>query len=246
MIRYLSALTVATLVSFAALANMLVSPPPFNVTTSPAVLKQILWACSPSSQQIAGCTTSVAPTTGTLVSNYTVVSKVAAAALGSAFGTISNIQLRLMGPTGSNAVKIANIYVGPSATSGSGHCGSGGTTFCSWDFAATPTQITFGGSNGVTINASGSSPNTISISDLVSFTPAAGPLTVCFNLNSSGPMVFFSPTATSVIPNSSYATTNYNAWYISGHQECSTLSKVSGYTGRTSPTLHFVQAIYGL
>lgn len=88
---------------------------------------------------------------GTGYTGYTVRAKFAASAL-----STNGSQVRVTLRSGGQALTINNCYIGEAAASGN-----------AWDFAATPTRITFdGGSNGF----SGLSSSTNKASDLVTFT----------------------------------------------------------------------------
>lgn len=144
--------------------------------------------------------------------------------------TFGHIQFFFHGPS-SGSLSIVNAFVGAGQTTGGGKCSSN-TIFCQWDFAATPTRITFSsGSNTIVI---GNGPAS---SDVIAFVGSTSqPLMFAADFANPSTQAWVTPASTNVSPlgTPGFSSNNYNTWFLGSVQQASTVQKNSGYSSTCS------------
>lgn len=149
--------------------------------------------------------------------------------------SFGHVQLMLAKPS-SGTLHIAGISIGAGQTSGGGKC-STNTSFCQWDFSATPTTVTISSatcSTGSPCNLTGGG---FQLTDVIAFTgPATQPLMISMQMNTSSNIPFEAPSSTTVNPvgTGGFTLNNYNTWELQSVTQSATVQKNSGYSSTCS------------
>ena len=153
------------------------------------------------------------PDQSPIAANFTFVQKYLTAGLSAGGGIV---RVTLLGPAAGASTVISAMYVGLSATSGG-----------AWDFAASPTQITFAGLGSVTLVA-----GSVATSDDISFNiSGANAISIATNVTSGSKYRFGVGFGT-----------NFIAYATSGVSEAATVDKGASYSA-TGGRINFISRI---
>lgn len=158
------------------------------------------------------------------------------------FSSFGHVQLVFQGPN-SGTLNFTALVIGDAQTTGGGKCSSN-TVFCNWDFAATPTTVTIGGTTCISpAPAACKIGNVQKSTDSVAFTHDPNkPLIVAFNTDATSTYTVETPGSTNTSPVGTQ-TTWFNVYSLTGTAQAATVQKNSGYTNASDRIRGIVKII---